>query len=301
MTCLVFALLAALPPGSHPDPDGGIPLLAPPPRPSVGMVEKPYSPVVEGGYGLRISGHGYLYRGPRFEARIAWDGTVSFKDKHGTMVFAPFAWIAIPREQREPQMLVRTATEPSVQESPWLPPFERAHPPRRTPDQNEICPPSSSCGTPIPINGGIVAETAAFDLTDEIMSSLGSDPYAVDKARFLSATFEFRTKLAAEAQQALMKETLDFFPQRLEALWADTRYGPRERRRIIYELWAQADRDPSGRRAAEMIDLFVRQRLACGAPNGYTRAELDALRALHPERAFAPEACGSDASRHEEP
>ncbi len=288
---LGLAMLAALSHDAGAKPDAGVPLLATPPPQPVGAVENAYSPNVIGGYGLRIRGQGYLYQGPRFDARIAPDGAVSFKDKQVSTSFVPFAWIVIPRVQRKPELLERSAGEASVQQSPWIPPFERAHPPRRTPEHGDLCPPGSSCGTPIPMNGSLIAVTESFDLTDEFMRGLGQDPYAREKARFLSATFEFRMKLALDASKQSMKDTLDFFPQRLEALWADTRYSPRERRHIIYQLWSQADSTPEGQRAAEMIDLFIKRRLPCGAPDGYTRAELNALRARHPDRRFAPGAC----------
>lgn len=288
-----LALLVALPSDAGHYPDAGAPLSAPLPASPDGGAERDHVSFVEGGYSLRVSGHDYLYKGPTFEALIAPDGTVSFKDKHASLGFVPFGWLAIPRAQREPRMLERTPGEPSVQGSPWLPPSERAHPPRRTPDQRELCPPSSSCWTPLPMTGSIVAGTAGGDVTDQLMQGLGDDPYGREKAKFLSSTFAFRMKLALDAYKEQLSETLDFFPQRLEALWADTRYSPRERRRIIYELWSQTDSTPVGKRVAQMIDLFVRRRLSCGTPDGFTRSELKALRALQPQRVFAPGACGS--------
>jgi hypothetical protein len=295
MNFLVLALLAALPHDAGPNPDGGSPLLTPPSLTPLGTVEPPYDPVVESGYDLRISGQGYLYQGLNFDAQISPDGSVSFRDKHGSVGFAPFSWITIPASRREPQLLERTPSEPSIRRSPWLPPSERARPPLRTPEQREICPRDSSCWTPIPMTGSIVAGSVGFDVTEDFMRSLGGHPYAREKAGFLSATFEFRLKLAVDARKQLMKETLDFFPERLQALWADARYSPRERRRIIYELWAQTDTTRAGAQAAEMIDLFVKQHLSCGTPDGYTRPELDALRSRHPERVFAPGACETPA------
>jgi len=75
--------------------------------------------------------------------------------------------------------------------------------------------------------------SGGFDLTDEIMRGLGKDPYALDKARFLSATFEFRMKLAIAQRKLQMRKALDELPQVLDDLWADGRYSARERRRIL--------------------------------------------------------------------
>jgi hypothetical protein len=128
----------------------------------------------------------------------------------------------------------------------------------------------------------------SFDLTDEIMRAHSQDPYAYEKARFLSSTFEMRMKMAIEARKADLKVTLDDLPQRLDELLGDERYSPRERRRIVYELWYETDETPEGRRAARLIDEIIRQRLPCGSPQGYSRAELEGLRELHPDRRFPP-------------
>ena len=44
-----------------------------------------------------------------------------------------------------------------------------------------------------------------------------------------------------------MKSALEHLPERLDELWADQRYSPRERRRILYELWLETDQTPAGR------------------------------------------------------
>jgi len=121
---------------------------------------------------------------------------------------------------------------------------------------------------------------------------LGKDPYALDKARFLSATFEFRIKLAIAQRKLQMRKALDDLPQVLDDLWADGRYSARERRRILYELWYEMDRTPEGDRAALMIEAFIRRQLPCDVADGYTPGELNAFRKSHPDRPFSPgEAC----------
>jgi hypothetical protein len=121
------------------------------------------------------------------------------------------------------------------------------------------------------------------------MRGLGQHPYRTDKARFLSATFEFRIKLAMEARKHDLMSALDRLPEGLDELWSDRRYSARERRRILAELWLEMDRTGEGgegRRAAGIIEQFIRRRLPCGAPDAYTKEELEALAKQHPEQPF---------------
>ncbi|HEX7506100.1 MAG TPA: hypothetical protein VF550_04965 [Polyangia bacterium] len=284
LTSALLLLLAA-PPDASPGRDAGIPAWAPQLRPDN---------TLEGSYGLRRWGEGYVYQDQKFEARVAPDGTVSFKDKHlNTSLFTPFSWIGKTRaQQRQQQPLPeRTARDPvAYRHTPWVAPREPRPGPGGVP-QEEICPPSSSCYA-LPATMAVEVR-GGFDLTDEIVRALGQDPYALDKARFLSATFEFRMKLAIAQRKLQMRKALDDLPQALDDLWADGRYSPRERRRILYELWYETDRTPEGDRAAKMIDGFIRRRLPCASGDGYTPGEIEAFRKSHPDRPFSPgEACG---------
>ena len=232
-------------------------------------------------YGLVRSGESYVYESPRFEARVARDGVVSFKDKHISTAFSlPFLGF-LDRASRPRGPTLESALRdyfdkrrrPAPEPVPEPPPL-----PRRI-EQSEICPPGSSChwqSLPVAIN-----VHGSFDLTDEIMRGLGQDPYAPEKARFLSSTFEFRIKLAIEARKTDLKRAFERLPSRLDELWGDDRYSPRERRRILYELWYETDRTPEGERAATIIRNFIRRRLPCGSTNSYTHAELDALSLIH--------------------
>jgi hypothetical protein len=262
--------------------DAGIPPWAPQLRPI---------DTLEGSYGLRRWGDGYVYEDDKFEARVAPDGTASFKDKRGgASLFTPFSWIGKSRAQQRQQSPDRAARDPvAYRRTPWIAPSGPSEDPRRIP-QSELCPPGSSCSA-VPVSTAVQV-SGSFDLTDELLRALGKDPHARDKARFLSATFEFRIKLAIEGRKRLMKKALDDLPRHLEALWADERYSPRERRRILFELWYEMDRTPEGDRAAKTIDAFIRRRLPCGGADGYTPGELDAFRRSHPDRPFsAGDAC----------
>jgi hypothetical protein len=280
MIRLVVLLVAAASPDAGVPRDAGIPLWAPRVQPTS---------AVEGSYGLHKWGRGYFYEDAKFEARVAPDGTVTFKGKRFSVNMAP-PWARNQRRPESPPTAPRTATDPtSARRAPWLPPPEPAQGGPRRQEPNEVSPPSSSTYVPPSMqSGSMISVSGGFDLTDEIMRALGKDPLARDKARFLSATFEFRMKLAIEERKHLMREALDTLPQRLDELWADTRYSLRERRRILYELWIEMDNTPDGARAGKMIEVFVQRRLPCGAADGYTPGELDAFRSRHPERPFTP-------------
>ena len=241
-------------------------------------------------YGLVRSGESFVYQSPRFEARVARDGLVSFKDKHLSAALSlPFLGFLERGSRPRGPTLESTLRDYFDKRRRPVPeaasPSEPAPLPRRL-EQNEICPPGSSCyWQSLPV---AISVHGSFDLTDEIMRGLGQDPYAAEKARFLSSTFEFRIKLAIEARKTDLKRALERLPFRLDELWGDDRYSPRERRRILYELWYETDRTPEGERAAGIIRDFIRRRLPCGSPDGYTRAELDAFARSHPERLLTP-------------
>jgi hypothetical protein len=240
----------------------------------------------QGTYPLRASGDGYVYVTPRFDARVARDGVVTFSEKHGSAsLSSPTSLSKLPRP-RGPTLEStlrdalgkrrRKKAEPPA--APPPPEYDRKIP------QIELCPPTSSCYFPPTTNA--VEVRGSFDLTDEIMRSYGQDPHRYEKARFLSATFEFRIKMAIEARKADLKAALEELPGRLDELLADERYSPRERRRILYELWYETDQTPEGEKAAAAIVAFIRRRLPCGSASGYAAGELDALARLHPERRF---------------
>jgi hypothetical protein len=119
-----------------------------------------------------------------------------------------------------------------------------------------------------------VSVSGTFDLTDELMRAAGQTTYRYEKAKFLSATFEFRVKLAAEQHRKLLREAIAGLPERLDALWGDAAYTPREKRRILCMLWAELEVvDPDHRLAADAIVGWVRRRLPAGTPLAYSAAE----------------------------
>lgn len=124
-----------------------------------------------------------------------------------------------------------------------------------------------------------------FDLSDEFARELAHGTlYPHEKANFLAATYRQRTDMAARAQARRMQAALADVPARLDALWAETRYRRRERRRVIFLLWAEADRSSSGgRSAAAIIETWIRAHLPPGSPDAYGKFELEALSGERPD------------------
>jgi hypothetical protein len=118
----------------------------------------------------------------------------------------------------------------------------------------------------------------SFDLSDEFVREFGhgtSNPYA--KADFLAATFKRRTAMAAEVNSRQMRAARTALPLQLDALWGDTRYRRRERRRIVFLLWQEVDKSSAdGRSTAAAIEAWIRKRLPRGSADAYNDQELDA-------------------------
>lgn len=119
----------------------------------------------------------------------------------------------------------------------------------------------------------------SFDLSDEFARELAHGTlYPHEKANFLAATFGRRTTMAAKAYSVQTRRVLEGLSRRLDALWADTRYRRRERRRIIFLLWAEADTSTAeGRSADNIIEAWIRRHLPLGSSDAYGKAELEAI------------------------
>jgi hypothetical protein len=118
----------------------------------------------------------------------------------------------------------------------------------------------------------------SFDLSDEFVREFAhgtSYPYL--KANFLAATFNRRTEMAAELNSRQMRAARAELPRQLDALWDDTRYRRRERRRIVFLLWQELDKSSAdGRSTATAIEAWIRKRLPRGSADAYSDQELDA-------------------------
>ena len=169
MNPLCALLLASLCGDAGVAPDASLPLWAP---------RLKRADLEDAAYGLHKWGEGYIWENSKFEARVGRDGVVTFKDKHGSVSLFPFGWLAKPSAREPSSAGAVRPSEPGIgRRGPWL------QPPRQPPTydrkipQEEMCPPSSSCYSPLPPqSGNIVSVSGSFDLTDEIMRMLGQEP-----------------------------------------------------------------------------------------------------------------------------
>jgi hypothetical protein len=127
-----------------------------------------------------------------------------------------------------------------------------------------------------------------FDVNDYLVR-LGQTAHAPEKARFLADTFEWRMGLARKAQAKAFAAAGAALPQQLGQLWRDERRPPRERRRLLFELWCELDRSlPSAADLRRQIDAFIRANLPASSPEAYSPAELEELRARPGGSGFSP-------------
>jgi hypothetical protein len=225
---------------------------------------------------LPVRGGGYVYDDNRFTAHVAPDGHVSFTDKHIRFEVRVFG-VLTEKYRRAGD------NRPSLIQA--LEQVIRGDPDRPVSPLLEVCTqpvdmrlsglaPCILALTPISITG-------TFDLTDEMMRAAGQGWHKYEKAKFLSATFEFRVRLAAARQAKLLREALADIPDRLDGLWRDPTFTPRERRRIMCLLWAEVDvQDAASRQAAEVMVRWIRQKLPEGSTDGFTASELAACTEL---------------------
>ena len=263
--------------GSPKHPDAGVPI----------WIIAPHTSSSEKEYQLRRSGDGYVYQERVFEAKVARDGVVTFHDRraffdHVGLLALPKRW-ASATETLQGLLFGRKGEHPQPA-APFQPLFRS---PADRLEPSEICPRNSPCYA-LPPDLIVVGVDGTMDLTDEIMRALGQDPYRVEKAHFLAATFEFRMKLAVAAHREDMRKSLDRLPDALADLWGDSRYSARERRRVLFELWRETDGTPEGVRATKMIEQFIQRQLPCGSPDSYTPAELQSFPRSEPGRVFSP-------------
>lgn len=265
--------------GAAVHPDAGVPIWLTTRAPPAGMSQTEYR--------LRHAGDGYLYKEQAFEARVTRDGVVTFHDRRAFFDHVGLVSRPVPPTGEtgtlQDLLFGRAAKRPQ-------PAAPLAPPPRSPADRlepSEICPLNSSCYA-LPDSLVVGGPGVTMDLTDEIMRAMGQDPYRVEKARFLAATFEFRMKLAVAARWEDIRKSLVHLPEALADLWGDSRYSARERRRVLFQLWRETDATPEGVRAANAIERFIQRQLPCGSPVAYTPAELQAYRSSDTGREFSP-------------
>lgn len=120
--------------------------------------------------------------------------------------------------------------------------------------------------------------TLSFDLFDNFASGFPNGTrHRYEKASFLGATFDRRTAMAAKWYSRQIRAAEQELLRRLDAIWADTRYRRRERRRIICLLWEDLESTAANApTSAPIIEGWIRKRLPRGSPDAYSNDELDA-------------------------
>lgn len=201
------------------------------------------------------------YDATGFTARVARDGSVTFRDKHLTVSLALLPLLgrgAVPSGVPSLESILRghgtkraAPTPVSAQEQSALYgarlPIPTVTPYR--PDPREACQYPQPCFfnaslLPLSIRGG-------FDLTDELMRLGGQDPYRYAKAQFLAGTRELRIRMAARAHADDVRNSVTGLSAELDAIACDGRLTVGERRAIIEALGAELDSSTSEARAAQ--------------------------------------------------
>jgi hypothetical protein len=130
---------------------------------------------------------------------------------------------------------------------------------------------------------------ATFDISDEISRLAGDDPYRAQKASFLRATADWRLGLTRAQRDRQARTALANQERQLQAVWSNRRYTPAERRRLLFNLWLEMDRDsPAGRQGADGVIAFIRRRLPAGSQAAFTAEELRVMNEAAAPLRFAP-------------
>lgn len=129
---------------------------------------------------------------------------------------------------------------------------------------------------------GISTQDMRFDLGDAFQRAQGADPYAHERNRFMEETEELRAGLEATAQRERIAAGLRRLPGRLVRIWQDESHSVEQRRRLIFEQWAEVDDSGGGGGAREIIENFVRETLPVGTGQEYSADELRRLNAGRP-------------------
>lgn len=221
-----------------------------------------------GDVALESAGGGRLrHRGNGFTAIIHPDGSVEFRDDGGTGGVNLFGLDLFRRRFREP--------EPERHSPSWTGVLERASFPQGR----------------FPLFG--TAEARFGGLAD----GRRKDRHRSEKRAFMAATEKLRFEMAHAWYRAQMQRELADLGGQLTEVWRDTKQPLAERKRLIFERWADCEPPgPSGRSeldalrlevartARAKIEAFVRVVAPPGSPEAYTEAE---LRRLHRGRSEA--------------
>ena len=260
-------LLAADASGGAPQGRPSPPLIAPPRQASAERAQRVDLKDAKDGSGDLI------YEATGFTARIAPDGSVSFKDRRvsdpSALPFLPMrTQLGVPSLQSSLKGLVKGKAPPAPGPSELdqgLPPPEtkqvipnvsQYRPDPREGDRYSANYGGISAGTypGIPVIGGI----GGFDAADELTRFSGKDPNRFQKANFLAATHDRRIAMAVRMHAVYIRQAVAELPGRLQSIACDERLSYRERRSILAALAAEMDTNvPEGAQSATAINSFL--------------------------------------------
>lgn len=242
-------------------------------------------PPVERNYDLQRAKDGsgeLVYEASGFTAHVERDGNVHFRDKHFSVTkINLLPWAPSRTPQGTPTLQGLLAGLNARNRAPLHP--HRPYDPRDVPDQPptpiaRMSPyrpdPSEACHYPqacfFQPDATLINVSGTFDLTDELMRLEAQDPYRYEKARFLGATRDLRTRLAVRAHAEDIHRAVTDLPLTLEAIACDDRLPVGERRAILEGLRAEMDgAAPGAPDAVARITRFIAARFD-GADGGVT-------------------------------
>ncbi|HEY8376491.1 MAG TPA: hypothetical protein VIK91_08380 [Nannocystis sp.] len=209
---------------------------------------------------LEPAGGGRLrHRGQGFTAYIHPDGSVEFKDHGGSGEINLLGFDPLRRRIREP--------EPERYDPVWMGVVEQTvYPMGRVPLLGTI--------------GGRFGGLA---------DGRRKDRHKREKAAFLAATEQLRFEMATRWYRAQIERELAELGGQLAEVWRDRRLSLAERKRLIFERWADSEppatsghpldtlRARAARIARAKIEAFVRVVAPPGSPEAFTEAELQQL------------------------
>jgi len=206
-----------------------------------------------------------VYEATTFSARIAPDGSVSFKDRRvsdpSLLPFLPMrTQFGVPSLQSSLKGLLKGKRPPppgpSELDQGLAPPETR----QVIPDVSRYRPDTREGNRldqnymGIPVIGGI----GGFDAADELTRFSGKDPNRFQKANFLAATHDRRIAMAVKMHGEYIRRAVAELPGRLQSIACDDRLSYRERRAILVALANEMDTNvPEGAQAATDINAFV--------------------------------------------
>jgi hypothetical protein len=126
---------------------------------------------------------------------------------------------------------------------------------------------------------GVSTQDMRFDLGDLLQRAQGADPYAHERNRFMEETEELRAGLESTAQRERMTAGLRRLRGQLTRIWQDESRSIEQRRRLIFDQWAEIDEGGGDGGAREIIENFVRENLPLGTGHEYSADELRRLNA----------------------